>query len=405
MKKLTILLILRKIVWNLEGSNLSTPPGGYYMADIATVPRSDIASYEWDNRRKDWRRPDIDRQKLKTLSERSTINGLLRIAYFITLLTASAIATVLVARINIWLAIPVLYIYYFFYGFWVAIAHELQHKVVLKKSADWLSEIFYFMVQVLIWNPPRHARISHKLHHRYTMVRGIDPETDWPEVITSPWVRKVFTKLILKIFVIWALVDLVLSAKRLAGFALGKKDPMMRDHCSEKDIRTIRIESIAILLVHLVIIALTIFFRRWELLAFITIAWQIGSAMEGLWHSTKHIARPFNVNDHRLNTRSIRVSPFIKTIFWGLDDHVDHHLFPIVPSRNLSELHEILKDNLPEPDNIFGCWTEMFAIAREKDNNPKNEFLSVSLEPNRLETRGSSPALAGSTLPGINKGR
>ena len=42
-------------------------------------------------------------------------------------LTASAVAAVYVSRINPWLAIPVLYLYWFFYGFWVAIGHELHH--------------------------------------------------------------------------------------------------------------------------------------------------------------------------------------------------------------------------------------------------------------------------------------
>ncbi len=92
--------------------------------------RDELAEFEWDNQRKDWKRPKIEREVLKKLSERSTINGLVRIAYFVLLLTASALATVFVARINVWLAIPVLYVYYFFYGFWVAIAHELQHKTV-----------------------------------------------------------------------------------------------------------------------------------------------------------------------------------------------------------------------------------------------------------------------------------
>jgi fatty acid desaturase len=103
--------------------------------------------------------------------------------------------------------------------------------------------------------------------------------------------------------------------------------------------------------------------------------------MEILWHATKHIGRPYNVNDHRLNTRSVRVSGFIKLIFWGLDDHVDHHLYPIVPSRNLPKLHKRLEKELPDPDNIFGCWAEMFEIAREKDSDPKREFLSVEVRP------------------------
>lgn len=69
------------------------------------------------------------------------------------------------------------------------------------------------------------------------------------------------------------------------------------------------------------------------------------------------------------------MSPFIKLIYWGLDDHVDHHIFPIGPSRNLPKLHRILQEDLPEPKSMVGCWREMFAIAREKDHNPDHEYV------------------------------
>jgi fatty acid desaturase len=123
--------------------------------------------------------------------------------------------------------------------------------------------------------------------------------------------------------------------------------------------------------------AAAVAFRRWEILASVTLAWQIGSPIESHWHSTEHIGRPYDVNDHRLNTRSIRVGRSIKTIYWGLDDRVDHHLFPIVPSRNLPKLHRLLEKVLPRPNNVVGCWAEMFAAAREKDRDPNREFVSI----------------------------
>ena len=352
------------------------------MPDARFAARVDMAEYEWDNQRKDWKRPKVDREVLKALSERSTLNGLARIAYFVLLLAARAVATVYVSRINLWLAIPVLYLYYFFYGFWVAIVHELQHKTVFSERAEWLNEVFLYFVQTIVWNSPTYARVSHRLHHRYTMVRGVDPETDWPEVITTRWLRNFLLYLVLRVLVVGALIELVRSVKTQVERAAGRKDRMMRERCSEKEITAIRIESLAILLVHAAVFAVAIVFHAWWLLAFVALAWHIGSPMEILWHATKHIGRPYNVNDHRLNTRSVRVSGFIKMIFWGLDDHVDHHLYPVVPSRNLPKLHRILEKDLPDPGNVFGCWAEMFEISREKDLDPRREFVSVGTRAN-----------------------
>jgi fatty acid desaturase len=345
---------------------------------MSFATRAELAQFEWDNQRKDWKRPKVERDVLKQLSERSTLNGLLRVGWFLFVLAVPAVAAILLFRVNPWLAIPPLYLYYFFYGFVVAIAHELQHKTVFAEAADGFSEVVFFLVQVVVWNSPTYARVSHKLHHRYTMVRGIDPETDWPEVITTKWLRGFFMNRILRMLLVgvpwdtWRLVKMQVT--RIAG----KKDRMMREQCTEEEIRAIRIESAAILLAHVAVAAVAVIFHFWALLALVTVAWQIGSAFEEMWHATKHIGRPYNVNDHRLNTRSIHVSWFIRTIFWGLDDHVDHHLYPVVPSKNLPRLHTILEPELPDPDTIFGCWAEMWEITKEKDRDPKQEFLSIA---------------------------
>ena len=360
------------------------------MTTARFATREQLAGFEWDNQRKDWKRPPVNREILKELSRRSTLDGALRTLWFLFLLAVPAVAVFFLGRISPWLAIPALYLYYFFYGFWVAIGHELQHRTVFAESADWFSEILFFLVQTIMWNSPTYARISHKLHHRYTMVRGVDPETDWPEVITTKWLRWFLIKLALQVLVAGAVVALYVSVRTQVLRAAGVRDRMMRDHCSDAEISAIRRESLAILLLHVAVATAAVLFHVWPLLALVTLAWQIGSPIEILWHATKHIARPYNVNDHRLNTRSIRVSWFVRTFFWGLDDHVDHHLYPVVPSRNLKKLHRILEKDLPDPDTIFGCWAEMFEISREKDRDPRAEFVSI----------GTAPGASGGGVPG-----
>ena len=349
------------------------------MKEFIFAPRSSLTDYEWDDVKKEWKRPEIDRNVLKQLSERSTLNGLVRVGIFLFFILTSALATVAVSRYSLLLAIPVLYVYFFFYGFWAAVAHELQHKIMFAKSFDWFSEILFFVVEMLAWNSSRYARISHRLHHRYTMVHGVDADAPWPAVFTSKWLRLYLLNIILRILVVGAVVQLFRDIWTQITRIAGKKTAMMRDHCSEKDITAIRIESLAILLIHLAIAGCAIWFRRWELLIFITLAWQIGSSFELLWHSTQHICRPYNVNDHRINTRSVRVGPLVKLIYWGLNNHIDHHLFPAVPSRNLPKLHSIIREQIPEAKSLIGCWKEMFATAKEKDSNPDHEYVAVAL--------------------------
>ncbi len=341
--------------------------------------REELSDYEWDSVKKKWNRPDISIEMLKSLSGRSTWSGLWRLGFFISLLSLSLWAVLFVSRYSLWLAIPVLYVYYFFYGFWIAIAHELQHKTVFAKSADGFSEIVFFFIQALMWNSPRYARISHKLHHRYTMVRDVDPETAWPESGDS-LAKAVLCNTVLKFFVAGALKDWVQSVQTQIFRALGKKDKLMRDDCTDEDVKTVRIESAAILLLHLAVVLTAIVLRRWEPIVFITFAWHMGGPFESLWHNTQHIGRPKNMNDQRLVTRSVKVNPLIKLIYWGLDDHVEHHDFPAIPSRNLPKLHRLLCDREAPARTMPECWREMLVIGREKENRSTHEYMAVSAD-------------------------
>lgn len=353
--------------------------------------RAALADFEWELTKTFKNRINVDKEILRKLSERSNLHGAVRVVLYTAALILSAWGAVAAVRVHWALAVPVLYLYWFFYGFWVALGHELQHKMVFAKSWDRLSEGIYFFVQAFMWNSPRYARISHQLHHRYTMVRGKDPETDWPEVMDSRFVRGYFRRLISQILIFGAVPalarDIGLQIRRISG----QKDRMMRDFCSDKDCQRIRVESAAILLFHLLVVAGAIVGRTWWPILFVTLAWQVGSQMENLWHATEHIGRVYNVNDQRLATRSVKVGPLIHLLYGGLDDHVDHHLFPVVPSRNLPELHKLLQRGLPEPRTMIQCWREIFAIADQKTICPQHEYVPITMELSQVVNKSESP--------------
>jgi fatty acid desaturase len=343
--------------------------------ELTFIDRNELTDFEWELKQSFSNRLDIDKQVIRDLSARSNLYGLWRLLRYVGLLVLAAWGAVAAARITLWAAIPPLYAYWFLYGFWVAPGHEFQHKMVFDRSWGKFSDFLWFFVQAFMWNSPRYARVSHQLHHRYTMVRGKDPETDWPEVFDRTFVRRTLRSIILQIVGIRVLPALWHDIRQQVRRIAGHKDWMMRDFCSEEDCRRIRVESAAILLFHVGIVGLAIMAQSWWPILFITLAHQIGAPMESLWHITEHIGRAYNVNDQRLATRSIKVSPFIHMLYWGLDDHVDHHLFPSVTSRYLPKLHQLLKRDLPEPRTMVQCWKEMLAIGNEKSIRPQNEYI------------------------------
>ena len=55
-----------------------------------------------------------------------------------------------------------------------------------------------------------------------------------------------------------------------------------------------------------------------------------------------------------------------------MEYHVEHHMFPMVPSYNLPKLHEVIKNQLPKPNtSLYNAYKEIIPalIKQYKDNN------------------------------------
>lgn len=342
---------------------------------LTFVPREHLFDYEWDFETKRWQRPKMDMKQLKVLNERKNGYSLFRLLIYCVLLGISAYGAIMVASINIWMAFPIMLFYYFIYGFLTAISHELRHKTILTKNFDALQEVMFFIIQTLMWQSPLYERTSHRLHHRYTMVRDNDPETDWPEVVTRKWLLQFGLKMLSRVFVIGALYYLIVDIYKQVIRVIGPGDKMMQKFCNEKEVKRIRVESLAILLIHIMIIAVMLMTGQWAIFWFITIAWQIGQVSASFYFYTEHLSKVYNANDQRLVTRSVKVGPLVKLLYWGLDDHIEHHIYPAVPSCNLPKLHKILKTEQDVRLNAWQCWREIYLIAGEKEERPKNEHI------------------------------
>ena len=64
----------------------------------------------------------------------------------------------------------------------------------------------------------------------------------------------------------------------------------------------------------------------------------------------QHAGLAENVTDYRLNTRTILLNPVSRFLYWNMNYHVEHHMFPTVPYHALPALHERIKHDLPAPN-------------------------------------------------------
>jgi fatty acid desaturase len=92
----------------------------------------------------------------------------------------------------------------------------------------------------------------------------------------------------------------------------------------------------------------------------------------GAWHHVmtgllQHGGLADNVIDHRLNSRTVYMNPISRFIYWNMNYHVEHHMFPMVPFHALPRLHQAIKHDLPAPNtSIAQAFAEMWpALLRQ----------------------------------------
>ena len=54
-----------------------------------------------------------------------------------------------------------------------------------------------------------------------------------------------------------------------------------------------------------------------------------------------------------------------------MEYHLEHHMFPMVPSYNLKKLHELIKDQLPEPKyGLIDAYREIIPAIIKQSRDP-----------------------------------
>ena len=111
-----------------------------------------------------------------------------------------------------------------------------------------------------------------------------------------------------------------------------------------------------------------------------------GPRIYGTWHMfltgmIQHGGLAEDVLDHRLNSRTCLMNPVSGWIYWNMNYHVEHHMFPMVPYHALPRLHALIRDDLPAPtSSIPAAFAEMVpAILRQR--HEKGYFLKKELPP------------------------
>lgn len=328
-----------------------------------------------------WYHTDVPRKEMKALMKRTDGPAIRDTIIWLGSMGAFA-------GIAVWLwpsawSIPFFLAYGVFYGSagdsrW----HECGHGTAFRTR--WMNDAVYQIASFFMMRNPVTWRWSHARHHTDTIIVGRDPEI---AIMRPPDLVRLFLNFFGIIDVWYATIDMLRNA---AGIVSEEEKTFIPEQEQPKVVHIARI--------WLGIYALTAATAIYagSILPFLLIG---GPRLYGAWHHVmtgllQHGGLPDNVTDHRLNSRTVYMNPISRFIYWNMNYHVEHHMFPMVPYYALPRLHEMIKHDLPAPNtSILDGYREMIpAFLRQL--RYEDYFIKRALPPTAKPYRAELHELA-----------
>ncbi len=306
----------------------------------------------------DWYQCQVPRATLRKLLERRDGPAIRDTILLVLILLGTGWATAALWE-SWWAALPY-FIYATFYGTstdsrW----HECGHGTAFK--SDWMNRVVYETASFMVMRESVVWRWSHTRHHSDTIIVGRDPEIQVPRppdmkahvmsLMNVGGYRTFFPKLLMH--------------------ASGRISNEERTFIPESEFPKVIHNARIYLALYLVMIAAAIAMRSWLPVFLFVLPQFFGTWLMIVHNTLQHAGLAENVLDHRLNCRTVYMNPISRFIYWNMNYHVEHHMYPLVPYHALPALHEAIKDDCPPPyPSILSAWREILPTLIRQLEDP-----------------------------------
>jgi fatty acid desaturase len=354
--------VVNDLATAVKGANMTTTDIPIGQRDYSLVGADGRRAIEIGLASAEWYHSDVPRSVMKELMKRSDGPAIRDTMIWFALLFGTAAGGIYFW--GTWACIPFFVVYGVVYGSscdsrW----HECGHGTAFRTL--WMNEAIYQIGSFMVIRNPVTWRWSHARHHTDTYIVGRDAEIVWmrpPKTLIAA----------LGLFDFFGSFN---SLKTLMQNAVGKLSPDEKNFIPENEWPKTVFAARVHVTIYLTALVVALAMQSWLPLMLIGLPRVYGS-----WHMVmcghlQHAGLADNVLDHRLNSRTVYMNPFSRYIYWNMNYHVEHHMFPMVPYHALPRLHQLIKNDLPPPNtSIIDAYREVFASLRRQKLDPEYAY-------------------------------
>jgi len=233
--------------------------------------------------------------------------------------------------------------------------HESGHGTAFK--TNWMNNALYEIASFMVMREATIWRWSHTRHHSDTIVVGRDPEIQVPRPPNLVELAKKFV----------GLGNFPRYWVSVVQHCFARMSGPEREFVPESEYSGVFLRARIYLSVYALIIAEAFHYRTILPLMFVGLPNLYGSWLLNVYSLTQHAGLAENVLDHRLNCRTVYMNPVNRFLYWNMNYHLEHHMFPLVPYHNLPQLHEVVRWDMPDPyHGLIAAFREIVpAILRQ----------------------------------------
>jgi Na+-transporting NADH:ubiquinone oxidoreductase subunit F len=237
--------------------------------------------------------------------------------------------------------------------------HEAGHGTAFK--TDWMNNALYEIASFMVMRESIVWRWSHTRHHSDTIIVGRDPEIAVPR---PPDLKGM-------IMSFFNLRNYRKYYSQIVMHSLGRMFAEEKTYIPEVEFPKVYRRARVYVAIYVIVIGLSIWSRSVLPLLLVGLTNLFGTWLLVTYGYTQHAGLAENVLDHRLNCRTVYMCWIHRYLYWNMNYHVEHHMYPLVPYHALPRLHAAVKDDCPTPyPSLFSAWREIVPTVLKQVRDP-----------------------------------